>query len=303
MSRWWRSGTRCSRASAVSQRRGAEEERVLAGAESAWKGAISAFGLPFEGGRLLLRERQLWGLALVSLLLSLAAFAAALGTVIAYAGEIHTWVTAWMPVVDATRWYTWLWVGPAKLGLLALGALLFLAVAGVCLVLAYIAASLLASPFHDVLALRVEQIVTGVVLDETESGLLGTLREGGRALREEVLRFAFFVSVVGPLAVIGVLVPGAQIVTGPTIIGFTLLFLPLDYASYTLDRRRVSFAEKRRWVWSRAPTMLGFGAAAFLTCLVPGLNFVAMPLLVVGGTLLALRCSPERGAPRIPTVH
>jgi uncharacterized protein involved in cysteine biosynthesis len=38
----------------------------------------------------------------------------------------------------------------------------------------------------------------------------------------------------------------------------------------------------------RAP-MLGFGAAAFGAFLVPGLNLVAMPLLVVSGTLLALR--------------
>ena len=264
----------------------------MAGDEGALKGAVSAFGLPFEGGRLLMAERQLWGLALVSLLLSLAAFGAALGFVIAYAGEIHTWVTAWMPEVEAAHWYAWLWAGPARLGLLVLGALLFLAVAGVCLVLAYVTASLLASPFHDALALRVERIVTGGVLDETGSGLLGTLREGGRALREELRRFAFFLAVVGPLAAIGILVPGAQIVTGPTIVGFTLLFLPLDYASYTLDRRHVSFAEKRRWVWSQAPTMLGFGAAAFLTCLVPLLNFVAMPLLVVGGTLLALRFPP-----------
>jgi CysZ protein len=276
-------------------------ERIVTGTEGALQRAVSAFRLPFEGGRLLLRERQLWGLALVPLLLSITAFAAALGFVIAYASEIHSGVTAWMPVVEATRWYAWLWVAPARLGLVALGALLFLAAAGVCLVIAYIAASLLASPFHDVLARRVERIVTGRVLDETESGLLGTLREGGRALREELRRIAFFLGVVGPLAAIGLLIPGAQIVTGPTIMGFTLLFLPLDYASYTLDRRRVSFAAKRRWVRSRAPTMLGFGAAAFLTCLVPGLNFVAMPVLVVGGTLLALRCSPDReGSPAGP---
>jgi uncharacterized protein involved in cysteine biosynthesis len=267
-------------------------ERVARGSEGTLRGAVSAFALPFEGGRLLLRERRLWSLALVSLLLSLAAFAAALGFLVAYAAEIHGAVTAWMPAVEATRWYTWVWVGPAKLGLGALGALLFLAVAGVCLVVAYVAASLLASPFHDALALRVERIVTGGALDVTESGVLGVLREGARAAREELRRFGFFLGVVGSLTALGLLVPGAQVLTGPAIMGFTLLFLPLDYASYTLDRRHVSFAEKRRWVWSQAPRMLGFGTAAFLTCLVPGLNFVAMPMLVVGGTLLALRFAP-----------
>jgi uncharacterized protein involved in cysteine biosynthesis len=35
--------------------------------------------------------------------------------------------------------------------------------------------------------------------------------------------------------------------------------------------------------------MVGFGVAAFATFAIPGLNFLAMPVLVVSGTLLALR--------------
>ena len=42
--------------------------------------------------------------------------------------------------------------------------------------------------------------------------------------------------------------------------------------------------------------MLGYGSAAFLTCLIPGLNLLAMPVLVVGGTLLALRHPPAPSA-------
>ena len=150
--------------------------------------AVSAFRLPFEGGGLLLRERRLWSLALVSLMLSVAAFAVAIGLLVAHAGALHAWVTAWMPVPEAAHWTAWLWVGPARLGLILLELLLFLAVAGVCLVAAYLVASLLASPFHDALSLRAERLVTGGVRDETGSGLLGALREGGRAAVEELRR-------------------------------------------------------------------------------------------------------------------
>ncbi len=250
--------------------------------------AVSAFALPLEGGRLLLRERRLWSLALVSMLLSLAAFAAAITFIVRYAGEIHAGVTEWMPVIEATHWTSWIWVGPVQLAFAAIGAFLFLLVAGACLVAAYFVAGLLASPFHDVLSQRVERIVTAAGGDDAGSGLLETLREGGRALLEELRRVAFYLAVVGLLAGLGFLIPGAQLVTGPLILGFTILFLPLDYASYALDRRRLSFAHKRRWVGSDVPAMLGFGSAAFLTCLVPGLSFVAMPVLVVGGTLLVL---------------
>jgi uncharacterized protein involved in cysteine biosynthesis len=254
----------------------------------------SGFRLPFEGLRLLWRERRLWPLALVPFLLSLAAFATAIGLIVAYAGELHGWATGWVPVLELERWYEWLWIGPARAGLAALGAALFVALAAACLVAAYLVASLLASPFHDALAARVERLVTGAVVDETASGIGGVLREAGRAMLEELRRMAYFLALTLPLLLAGWVVPGAQLLTGPAIMAITVFFLPLDYASYTLDRRHVSFPDKRRWLFAHKTVMAGFGVAAFLTCMVPGVNFLAMPILVVAGTLLALRLQPRR---------
>ena len=262
---------------------------------------LSGFQLALEGARLLGRERSLWPLAAVPVLLSVLAFGGAIGFLVGYAGEAYAFSTQWLPTLEAATWYAWLWVGPGRLGLWLVGLVAFLLLAGLCLVAAYMLASLLASPFHDALALRVERIVSGAVIDETQSGLVGLVREGGRALREELRRMAFFLAVVFPLVAIGFVVPGAQLVTGPAILAFTLLFLPLDYASYTLDRRRIPFRVKRSWVLKNAPVMAGFGGAAFLICSVPLLNLAAMPLLVVGGTLLALR-QPVNGALESGTV-
>ena len=95
---------------------------------------------------------------------------------------------------------------------------------------AYLLASLLAAPFHDVLSRRVEQLVTGDVRDEARPGWRGALGDA-----------------------------------------------------------------------AHSPVMLGFGSAAFLTCLVPLLNLAAMPLPVVGDTLLAMRFrSASVGAPAQP---
>lgn len=221
--------------------------------------------------------------------LSLLAFASAAALLIAHAAGLHAWASGWLPDLAAERWYAWLWIGPLVLGLKLLGWLLFAALAGACLVAAYLVASLAASPFHDALAYRVEEIVTGRVIDATPRGWLGVLREGGRALREELRRMLFFLSVVVPLGLAGFVVPGAQLVTGPALVAFTVFFLPLDYASYALDRRHVDFAAKRRWILAHAPLMAGFGGAAFLTCSLPLVNLAAMPLLVVAGTLLVVR--------------
>jgi CysZ protein len=244
------------------------------------------------------RERSLWLLALLPLLLSCVAFGVALGLVVAYAAELYGFATAWLPGLEVERWYEWLWLGPAKALLVALGAALFLALAGAALVAAYLVASLLASPVHDALAARVEQIVTGSPPAPTAPGLAGALRDGLRAAREELRRLLFFLALTLPLVLLGALVPGAALLTGPLLVALTVFFLPLEYASYTLDRRRLSFAEKRRWLLAHRGVALGFGSAAFLVCTVPGMSLLAMPVLVVAGTLLALRLPPPPGAGR-----
>ena len=258
--------------------------------------AVSGFALPLEGARLLLRERRLWGPALVPFALSVAAVAVTLALVAANAGELYGWVTAWMPQLEAARWYAWLWIGPALVLLWLAGGLLFVLLLGLCLVAAYLVASLLAAPFHDVLSRRVEELVTGDVRDESSPGWRGALSDAARSSIEEGRRVAWFAAIVAPLALVGFVLPGAHVVTGPLVLFATLLFLPLDYAGYTLDRRRYSFRDKRRWMRAHSPAVLGFGAAAFLIFLVPLLNLAAMPLLVVGGTLLAARSEPEPGA-------
>ena len=252
----------------------------------------SGVRLPFEALGLLRRERGLWPLAALPALLSVLAFTAAIALLATWSGEIHGWATAWMPVLEAGRWYQWLWIAPAKAGLAVIGAVLFLFIAGAAFVLAYLLASLLASPVHDALSARVEQIVTGGLVDAGPGGLAGLAKEALRSLREELRRMLFFLALTMPLFLIGALIPGASLVTGPLLVGITIFFLPLDYSSYTLDRRRVPFAEKRRWMLAHRPVMVGFGATSFLTFAVPGLNFLAMPVLVVAGTLLAVRLGP-----------
>jgi CysZ protein len=255
---------------------------------------MDGFQLPFEGGRLLLREKRLWAPAVAPIGFSLLAFAAAASVLVAHAGGLYEWVTLWVPTPEAASWYAWLWVGPAKAALAILGAVVFAVVAGLALLISFLVANVLASPFLDVLASRVELIETGVVEEDAPTGLIGTGADVLRSLREELRRALFFLAVVVSLALLGFVIPGAHLVTGPAIVGFAIFFLPLDYASYTLDRRRFSFRQKRTWLMANKPVVVGFGCAAFMICWVPGLNLLAIPLLVAGGTLLAIRNAPTR---------
>jgi CysZ protein len=253
---------------------------------------INGFQLPLEGGRLLLREKRLWAPAAAPIGFSLLAFGVAASLLVSHAGGLYEWTTLWVPALEASSWYAWLWVGPAKAVLAILGVAVFAVIAGVALLVSFLAANVLASPFLDVLASRVELIETGVVEEDAPTGLIGTSADVLRSLREELRRALFFLAVIAGLALLGFAIPGAHLVTGPAIVGFAIFFLPLDYASYTLDRRRYSFRQKRIWLLANKPVVMGFGCAAFLICWVPGLNLLAIPLLVVGGTLLAIRNAP-----------
>lgn len=248
--------------------------------------------LPLDALRLLRREPGLRAFALVPLLVSAAALALGVALVVGYAGELYYLATAWLPAVEAGAWYSWLWVGPAKLVLGVAGVLLFLVAAAACLVASFLVGSLVASPFHDVLSRRVEAAVSGGVVESSSPGIGGFLRDAAWVGLEEAKRLGSFLGVQAIAFAAGLVVPGAQLVTFPVMTALTILFLALDHASYALDRRGLSFRGKLAWSRRNLGAVAGYGAAAFLACSVPGLNVLAMPVLVTGGTLLVLRGSP-----------
>jgi CysZ protein len=259
-------------------------------------GIFAGAGLFVEALRMLRRQRNLWGLAAVPVAVAMGTVSLALGLFYANAGEIYAFVTGWLPVIEVTEWYRWIWLGPAKVVLTGLGYLLFLAAAGIAVVVAYLAATAISAPFLDALSRRVEAIEAGDILESEESGWRALIAEGRRAIAGELQRtfsfFALWLAIFG----VGVIVPGAQLIASPALLLLTIVFIPLDYAGYTLDRRQVPFRERRVWLRANLKLMLGFGSIGFLSGLVPGLNFVLIPALVVGGTLLVLRHPPSRVA-------
>ncbi|MCG8589849.1 MAG: EI24 domain-containing protein [Proteobacteria bacterium] len=253
--------------------------------------------LVLRGFRILLRERRLWGLAAAPVLLAVLLVGAAGGLTLGYAEEIHAWGTAWHPELAVEAWYQWLWLGPALAGLWLLGWLTFVLALALAVVAAFFLANALAAPVLDELSRRVESAARGRVDEGEETGLRALLAEGGRAIRGELQRTGFFLGIWLVVSVAGVIIPGGALVTPFLLTAITVLFLPLDYAAYTLDRRRVPFRERRRWILGRLPLMTGFGAAAFAVVLVPVVNFLAIPALVAAGTLLVVDHPPESSTP------
>ncbi len=242
---------------------------------------------PFQGLAFLARHRSLWAWATLPAAVNIGIFAAALTVFLYFFGTLYSLTTGWMYPAAPDFWLAWVWVVPLRVLAWSIGVMLLLA-ALLILYGAFLALGLvIAAPFLALLSQRVEALVTGKQGQDATSwkAVLATLFE---SVVDEFRKVAFFVGVQLLLWVVGLLLPFLAPITVAVATLFTLVFLPLEYAGFAMDSRCLRFAQRRALVWQHRWLMLGFGASASLALLLPLLNFVCMPALVVGGTLMML---------------
>ncbi len=254
-------------------------------------GFQKGLGLHGESIRFLWSNRSLWPLAAVPALFSLLSFAGVGLVLLSYGEQLGALTSSWLPMLEVVDWYQWIWIGPAKFGLWLVSGLLFLFAVALLFLLGFLIANILAAPFLDLLSQRVESLVKGKG-EEIPEGFWDVVKEIKRTILEEIRRTGAFLLLQSAVLLLG-LVPGLQLLAMPMAIGIAVFFLTLDMSSYALDRRRFSFAEKRRWLSANRYSVVAFGSLAMFACAVPGVNWFVMPWFVTGGTLFVLRSCPD----------
>jgi CysZ protein len=248
--------------------------------------AARGFQFAFQGVSFLGRHRVLWKWALFPTIVNIIVFAMAFALFLAFYPDLYALATGFLYLDAPQTWYAWLWVAPLRLLAWCTGLLLLITALVVLYFVFLILGTMLAAPFLDVLAQRVEALATGRAC-QGQTTLLDAVRNIGVSIIEELRKLAFFLAVQITLLLLGLL----PVLTPFTVLAatlFTMLFLPLEYASFAMDHRQLRFRQRRALIWQHRWLMLGFGAAAFLTLLIPLLNFICLPALVVGGTLVIL---------------
>ena len=245
---------------------------------------LRGFRFPFQGAVFLRQHRTLWKWALFPAIINLVVFAAALSIFISMYPSLYDLSTSFIPPASPDAWYAWFWIAPLRLLAWLIGALLIVASLAMLFLIFLLLGTVIASPFLDVLAQRVEDIMTGRPAADNLT-LRHALRSFTVSAGAELKRLGFFVAVGMTLFLLG-LIPLLSPFTVIAASLFTLLFLPLQYAGYAMDHQFMTFAQRRALIWKHRWLMLGFGAAASLTLLIPLLNFICLPILVVGATLL-----------------
>ena len=248
--------------------------------------AIQGFRLPFRGLTYLAQHRSLWKWAALPAGVNIVLFSIALAILVTYIPALYD-----LAQFESSPEQTWLWNLFLNLLSSTLGVLLILLSGAVLVVVFLLLSKVIAAPFLDVLAQQVERLHGETQADAFNMHYFW--RSFWVAIGAELRRTGFMIVVYLLLFLLG-FIPVLAPFTALAGTLFTILFLPLQYTGYTMDHRLMTFQQRRVLVAQRPWLMFGFGLAAFLTIFIPLLNFISLPILVVGGTLLMMECRGDQ---------
>lgn len=228
------------------------------------------------------RRRWAWPLGIVPIVIALVALVAIV--VLSWVGvaAFGAWVVAWVRDAFAGR------ASPAVLtaaGLLALiAAASGVALAGVLLFAEAVKA--IGQPFWKEMSGRLEDELGGPPAVEGRGRFFP-------ALRDTVVLFLLWLAIAAPLLVLALVpvigqtvVPAAEAVLAAWVLATELTQIPLD-------RRGLGPMARHRFLAAHRAETIGFGLAALALFLVPLANVLALPGVLLGGTLLVRHLEGE----------
>ena len=235
--------------------------------------------LPFRSLGFLVKQSSLWSIAIWPVLINISLFALGVYMVWGYVGGlveliwIKPVVTAWHQSLMLVLW----WV---------LNSLAHI----VALVMVYISVTILggivASPFNDIISERTERLLLGDrYVKGDEIPLIPSVLS---SLRSTTIIALMYLGCLLPLLPLH-LIPGIGSLAYTLIAGGVgAYFITMEYNDILLERKGFRMKAKFGRVWEERSLTLGFGAGTNLLLAIPLLNFMCIPLAVIGGTAMGL---------------
>jgi uncharacterized protein involved in cysteine biosynthesis len=242
---------------------------VTARVSSFWYG----LSLPWQALKLILRRPVLLAWSLVPIALTLALYAFGIRALQGYARS------GIFQVFASHGWDTHGWIAGfvlllTRLLMLFVGAVTFSFVA-----------SVVSSPFNDFLAEAAEPWTIPPLPRTIAPGL---------GMRARLILVDLSKAIAATLATLIAIAASWIPVLNLVALLFALLLVTFQYISYAQTRRGLGLREGAAFLWRHGYACLGFGAMLSLLFAIPVVASFALPLAVVGGTLLVGRA---QGAP------
>lgn len=143
---------------------------------------------------------------------------------------------------------------------------------------------MLTSPFHALLAEKVEEAITGEPVPALD-GIAVALLEVPRALFRELRKVLYYV----PMAVGVLILTIVPLFNAFAPLAWFLLgawMMSLQFVDYPMDNHRLAFRDVRDACAARRLSTIGFGGTVAFFTGIPLLNLIVIPAAVIGATLL-----------------
>lgn len=143
---------------------------------------------------------------------------------------------------------------------------------------------MLTSPFHALLAEKVEEAITGEPFPALD-GIAAALLEVPRALFRELRKVLYYL----PMAVGVLILTIVPLFNAFAPLAWFLLgawMMSLQFVDYPMDNHRLAFRDVRDACAARRLSTIGFGGTVAFFTGIPLLNLIVIPAAVIGATLL-----------------
>ena len=255
-----------------------EHARSLADGSAAKRFRGGAF-LALKSAKFLYQNKTLWPNTIAPALINMVLFVISAAVLLFYSGPILEML--WAKPIDS-YWVVLWWI----VRIITIPVMLILSYVNTMIV-----GAIIASPFLTALSERTESIYRGVEV-RGPTDMMSNVRGAFTAVVYAIGYFGLML----PIFMLNI-IPGLGSVAA-TILGgiVSSFFLGLEYTDFVLDRRGYSMREKFRAIWDEKPLGMGFGLGTSFLLWVPFVNFLCMPIAVVGGTAVAVVLDERKGA-------
>ncbi len=235
---------------------------------------LGGFTMGFRSIKFLWKHPNLWKNVAIPAAINFILFMVMAATLLFNVGDIVGWI--WTKPDD---WLVVLW----WVVLIIFVPLMLL----ISYVSTIIFGGVVASPFNETLSGKTEKIVRGQLI-ATDGSLKGNAVGAARGVFTAAVTASCYAACMIPVFLISVIPVAGSVVGG--ILGATVssFFLAVEYTDHPLERRLYRWRDKIKMVWDNKPLTFGFGLGTSMLLWVPFLNFLTMPIAVIGGTTVGL---------------
>lgn len=188
-----------------------------------------------------------------------------------YFSYVVDWINALLP-----SWLHWL-----------NGLLWILFVIAAIIIITYtftLVGNVIAAPFNGFLSEKVEKMVTGT--EQITDGRWSIIYKDIPRSIKRALQFVVYYLPRAVLALILFFIPAIQVIATPVWFFLNGWMMTVQYMDYPMDNHRISFGDMRNLLGQKRWVNLSFGSIVMVATMIPVVNFIVMPVAVIGATLL-----------------